>query len=248
MMVAPVKKISERELLVEDKKKPKDRNDTEMESIDLDKMLRQPLRKVNTSRDSFGSPFPRNAVNPASSDKRTLNVPKLERTSFNETYKYMRKFLNHNRRSFLNSVSRRRSFVRLETVPREEQCLQDYELYSQRLALKFEKTNFNQLSRIKSNKNELATFKDLLKSCSTVQLQTEKNMQAAIEKHIVPVLIDEIKNYRKIRSATGFNSAAMGEFVRQLSPFPLVVLRKFNQKYGVKTLALKNLRQILRYA
>ena len=60
--------------------------------------------------------------------------------------------------------------------------------------------------------------------------------------------MEEVKSYRKMRATTGFNKTAMGEYIRQLSPFPLVVLRKFNQEYGVKMLALKNLRQILRYA
>lgn len=114
--------------------------------------------------------------------------------------------------------------------------------------MKFEKINFEQLSRIKNNKSELGAFKELLRSCASIPLQTEKNMQAAIEKHIVPVLMDEIKNYKKMRSASGFNRAALGEYIRQLSPFPVIVLRKFTQKYGVKMLALKNLRQILRYA
>mgnify|MGYP006999878836 FL=1 len=119
-------------------------------------------------------------ANQLSSEKRSIHVPNLETKSFNETYTYMKGFLKQDKPSFQHSVSRRRSFVRLETLAKEEPRIDDYELYSQRLALKFEKSNFDLLSRIKNSKNELVTFRELLRSCSSIPLQTEKNMQAAI--------------------------------------------------------------------
>jgi hypothetical protein len=94
----------------------------------------------------------------------------------------------------------------------------------------------------------LNTIKELIRTRSTIQLQTEKNMQIAIEKHIIPVLMEEIKNFRKLRANINTNQHTYNEYIRSLSPFPVIILRKFNQKYGVKMLALKNLRQILRYA
>jgi hypothetical protein len=87
-----------------------------------------------------------------------------------------------------------------------------------------------------------------VKTRTTIQLQTEKNMQIAIEKHIIPVLMEEIKNFRKLRANANTNQHTFNEYIRLLTPFPVIVLRKFNQKYGVKLIALKNLRQILRYA
>ena len=49
-----------------------------------------------------------------------------------------------------------------------------------------------------------------------------------------------------MRATTGFNKTAMIEYIRQSIPFG--GSQKVNQEYGVKMLALKNLRQILRYA
>lgn len=70
-------------------------------------------------------------------------------------------------------------------------------------------------------------------------------MLSTIEKHLIPVIAEEIRNYKRIKIRNSYS--VFCEYMRTQPPLPLIILKKFTQKYGVKALAVKNLRQILRY-
>lgn len=69
-------------------------------------------------------------------------------------------------------------------------------------------------------------------------------MELAIDKELVTVLVEMLKYYRKLKVLKQHTAKA---FMRNLQPLPLIIIQKFSQKYGVKTLAVKHFRQVLAY-
>jgi hypothetical protein len=99
------------------------------------------------------------------------------------------------------------------------------------------------LNRIKSIRYEQG-YKDILKQTTGVGQTTEKKMELAIDKGLIPVLVDMLKYYRKIRVLKPHTAKI---FMKNLQPLPIIIIQKFTQKYGVKSIAIKHLRQILSY-
>lgn len=72
----------------------------------------------------------------------------------------------------------------------------------------------------------------------------EKKMEATIDKELLTVLTDMLKYYRKLKVLKQHSART---FLRNLQPLPHIIVQKFSQKYGVKTLAIKHFRQVLSY-
>jgi hypothetical protein len=111
------------------------------------------------------------------------------------------------------------------------------------LLTKLQKFNFQILNRIKCTRH-MQGYKDILKQATGVGKTTEKKMELAIDRGLIPVLLEMLKYYRKIRVLKPHSAKI---FLKNMQPLPVIIIQRYTQKYGVKALAVKHLRQILSY-
>jgi hypothetical protein len=84
----------------------------------------------------------------------------------------------------------------------------------------------------------------LLKNIGTQTPTSDKKMELSIDKGLAPVLVDLLKYYKKLKILKPHSAKI---FLKNLQPLPIIIIRKFTQKYGVKSIAIKHLKQILTY-